>query len=375
MKRFFALILCLCLTLCFCSCTNGTAVVTPPDGNETEIEYEGTYTKEFAGTTIYVYNWGEYISDGSDDSVDVNKEFEKLTGIKVNYATFESNETMYSQLKSGGVTYDIVIPSDYMIQRLISEDMLKSFDVTELSNYHYIRDDYKSLYFDPKNIYSVPYNVGMVGVIYNTALIDEPENSWKVLWDEKYKDMSLMFSNPRDAFMIAQMILGQDLNTTNKADWDAAAELLKKQKKNLQSYVMDEVYGKMETGEAAIAPYYAGDFLTMYDINEDLAFFYPEEGTNIFVDSICIPSSSQNTEAAKLYINFLLEPQIALANAEYIGYASPNTSVIDNPDYYYYQNEILYPADDLVENRQYYHNIDSEIRKYYENLWIDIKLY
>lgn len=184
-----------------------------------------------------------------------------------------------------------------------------------------------------------------------------------------------MFSNPRDAFMIAQMILGQDLNTTNKADWDAAAELLKKQKKNLQSYVMDEVYGKMETGEAAIAPYYAGDFLTMYDINEDLAFFYPEEGTNIFVDSICIPSSSQNTEAAKLYINFLLEPQIALANAEYIGYASPNTSVIDNPDYYYYQNEILYPADDLVKNRQYYHNIDSEIRKYYENLWIDIKLY
>ena len=374
MKRFLSLIMGFCLVLFICGC-NGNAIVTPPADNESETEYEGTYTKEFAGTTIYVYNWGEYISDGSDDSVDVNKEFEKLTGIKVNYATFESNETMYSQLKSGGVTYDIVIPSDYMIQRLISEDMLKSFDVTELSNYHYIRDDYKNLYFDPKNTYSVPYNVGMVGMIYNTALIDEPEKSWKVLWDEKYKDMSLMFSNPRDAFMIAQMILGQDLNTTNKADWDAAAELLKKQKKNLQSYVMDEVYGKMETGEAAIAPYYAGDFLTMYDTNEDLAFFYPQEGTNIFVDSVCIPSSSQNTEAAKLYINFLLEPEIALANAEYIGYASPNTAVIDNPDYCYYQNEILYPPDDLVENRQYYHNIDSEIRRYYENLWIDVKLY
>ncbi len=374
MKKFLIFALCLCITLCLCGC-GGTAIVTPPDNNETEIEFEGTYTKEFAGTTIYVYNWGEYISDGSDDSIDVNKEFEKLTGIKVNYATFESNETMYSQLKSGGVTYDIVIPSDYMIQRLINENMLKSFDATALSNYHYIRDDYKNLYFDPQNTYSVPYNVGMVGVIYNTALIDEPEKSWKVLWDEKYKDMSLMFSNPRDAFMIAQMILGQDLNTTNKADWDAAAELLKAQKKNLQSYVMDEVYGKMETGEAAIAPYYAGDFLTMYDINENLAFFYPEEGTNIFVDSICIPSSSQNSEAAKLYINFLLEPEIALANAEYIGYASPNTSVIDNPDYYYYQNEILYPAEDAVKNRQYYHNIDSEIRKYYENLWIDVKLY
>ncbi len=374
MKRFLIFALCLCIMLCLCGCS-GTAIITPPDNDETEIELEGTYTREFAGTTIYVYNWGEYISDGSDDSIDVNKEFEKLTGIKVNYATFESNETMYSQLKSGGVTYDIVIPSDYMIQRLISEDMLKSFDATALSNYHYIRDDYKNLYFDPENTYSVPYNVGMVGVIYNTALIDEPEKSWKVLWDEKYKDMSLMFSNPRDAFMIAQMILGQDLNTTNKVDWDAAAKLLKEQKKNLQSYVMDEVYGKMETGEAAIAPYYAGDFLTMYDTNEDLAFFYPKEGTNIFVDSVCIPSSSQNTEAAKLYINFLLEPEIALANAEYIGYASPNTSVIDNPDYYYYQNEILYPAEDAVKNRQYYHNIDSEIRKYYENLWIDVKLY
>lgn len=376
MKKLLALILSVSLVFAFCGCSNNATInVNPNINDETEFEFEGSYTRDYEGTTIYVYNWGEYISDGSDDSIDVNKEFEKLTGIKVNYATFESNETMYSQLKSGGVTYDIVIPSDYMIERLIKEKMLKKFDVTSLSNYHYIKDSYKNLYFDPENSYSVPYNVGMVGVIYNKALIGEPEKSWTSLWDEKYKDMSLMFSNPRDAFMIAQMILGQDLNTTNLSDWDAAAELLKKQKKNLQSYVMDEVYGKMETGEAAIAPYYAGDFLTMYDINEDLAFFYPKEGTNIFVDSICIPSSSQNTEAAKLYINFLLEPEIALANAEYIGYASPNTSVIENEDYYYYQNEILYPEDDVVTNRQYYHNIDSNVRKYYENLWIDVKLY
>lgn len=340
-----------------------------------ELELEGEYTKDLAGTTLNVYNWGEYISDGSDDSIDVNKEFEKLTGIKVNYTTFESNETMYSQLKSGGVTYDIIIPSDYMIERLRREDMLSEINTSSLSNYHYIKDDYKGLFFDEQEKYTVPYSVGMVGIIYNTALIGEPEHSWTILSNSKYKDMTLNFSNSRDAFMTAQMTLGQDLNSTNKKDWDAAADLLKKQKSNLQSYVMDEVYGKMETGEAAIAPYYAGDFLTMNEVNEDLAFFYPKEGTNIFIDSICIPKRVQNYEAAMLYINFLLEPDIALANAEYIGYASPNTAVIENEEYYYYGNKILYPDESEMPKVQYYHDIDPDIRRYYENLWIDIKLY
>ncbi|MBE6727137.1 MAG: ABC transporter substrate-binding protein [Ruminococcaceae bacterium] len=340
-----------------------------------ELELLGEYTKELAGTQLNVYNWGEYISDGNYDLMNVNKEFEKLTGIKVNYTTFESNETMYSQLKSGGVSYDIVIPSDYMIERLIKEKMLKKIDTGALSNYKLIDDSYKGLYFDKTEEYSVPFNVGMVGIIYNTKHIKDIEHSWNVLWDSKYKNMSLNFNNPRDAFMTAQMLLGQDLNSTNKSDWDKAAKLLKKQKANLQSYVMDEVYGKMETGEASVAPYYAGDFLTMYETNEDLAFFYPEEGTNIFVDSICIPDSSQNYEAALIYINFLLEPQVALHNAEYIGYASPNTAVINNEEYYYYGNEILYPKQEDMPTVQYYHDIDEEIRKYYEELWLDIKLY
>lgn len=339
-----------------------------------ELSLEGEYSG-LEGTVLNVYNWGEYISEGSDDTIDVNREFEKITGIKVNYTTFDSNEVMYSQLKSGGVSYDVIIPSDYMIERLINENMIKKIDVSKLSNYHYIDDSYKNLFFDKNNEYSVPYNVGMVGVIYNTSLIKEPEHSWKALWDKKYKDMSLTFSNPRDAFMTAQMILGYDLNSTNKSEWKAAAELLKKQKKNLQSYVMDEIYGKMETGEAAIGPYYAGDFLTMQENNEDLAFFYPKEGTNIFVDSACIPTSCTNYEAAMLYINFLLEPEIALANAEYIGYASPHTAVVNNPDYYYYGNEILYPKEEDMPYTQYYHDIDPEIRLLYENLWIDVKLY
>lgn len=367
MKKIICLVVALVLTLTLVGCEGGYEYA--------ELELLGTYSRHLAGTELNVHNWGEYISDGSDESVDINLEFEKLTGIKVNYTTFESNETLYSQLKSGGTTYDVVFPSDYMIQRMISEDMLLKIDTTSLSNYSLIEDRYKGLYFDPYDQYSVAYNVGMVGIIYNTKLVEEPRHSWEILWDKKYENNVLTFSNPRDAFMTAQMILGQDLNTSDKSDWDAAAQLLKDQKSTLQSYVMDEVYGKMETGEAAIAPYYAGDFLTMYENNPDLDFFYPEEGTNIFVDAVCVPACAQNVEAAMMYINFLLEPDIALANAEYIGYASPNTSVINNPDYYYYGNEILYPAEEDMPLVQYYHDIDDEVRMYYENLWIDVKLY
>ncbi len=340
-----------------------------------ELNLNADYTNNLQGTVLNVYNWGEYISDGSDESIDVNKEFERITGIKVNYSTFESNETMYSQLRTAGVSYDIIIPSDYMIDRMIKEEMLLPIDYSKITNYENIDDKYKNLYFDPENKYTVPYNVGMVGVIYNTSMVQDVEESWSVFWDEKYKNQTLMFSNPRDAFMTAQFYGGMSVNSDNIADWDKAVQLLKDQKQYLQSYVMDEVYGKMETGEAAIAPYYAGDYLTMYEVNEDLAFFYPKEGTNIFVDAACIPSCCQNIEAAMLYINFLLEPDIALANAEYIGYASPNKTVFNNPEYYYYGNEILYPPEEKMPKTEYYHDLNKDIRFYYEDLWIDVKLH
>ncbi len=364
MKKILCLILSLMLAFCLTGCGYEYA----------DLELRQEYSKDLAGTTLTVYNWGEYISDGSEGTIDVNKEFEKLTGIKVNYLTFESNETMYSQVKNGGVNYDIVIPSDYMIERLLNEEMLAEIDVSSLKNYDLIDNQYKNIFFDPENKYSVPYNVGMVGIIYNGAHIKEIDHSWKVLWDSKYKDMALNFNNPRDAFMTAQIILGYDLNTTDKNKWNDAAKLLMEGKDNLQAYVMDEVYGKMETGEASIAPYYAGDYLTMLETNPDLKFFYPKEGTNIFIDSACILKNAQNYEAAMLYLDFLLEPDIATANAEYIGYASPNTAVVNNPDYYYYGNEILYPDEEQRPNVQYYHDIDKEIRSHYETLWIDVKL-
>lgn len=340
--------------------------------DEPVIETVGTYSKEYAGTVLNVYNWALYMSDGSEGSMDVNKEFEKLTGITVNYTEYDSNESMYSKLKSEAVSYDIIIPSDYMIERLASEGMLKKLDMSKIDNYHYIDENYKNLYFDPANEYSVPYNVGLVGIIYNTTMVEGTPDSWSIMWDEKYAENILTFDNSRDGFATAQFLLGQDINSENKADWDAAAAKLKEQSPILQGRVMDQVFNKMESGNAAIAPYYAGDYFTMKENNEDLAFFYPKEGTNIFVDSVCIPSCVQNYEAALMYINFLLEPEVALANAEYNCYASPNTSVVDNPEYTFYQNDILYPDDSIIQNAEYFHDLDKEVRSYYESLWEEI---
>ncbi len=339
-------------------------------------EVVGDYTNhDLAGTTLNIYNWGEYISDGSEGSLDVVKEFENLTGIKVNYSTFDSNESMYSLIKYGGVSYDIVIPSDYMIERMINEDMLQKLDIERLSNYHLIDEKYKNLYYDPNNEYSVPFSVGMVGLIYNTTIVEGTPNSWSIMWDEKYQNDVLTFNNPRDSFAIAQFLLGQDINTTKRSDWDKAAELLKKQKSVLQAYVMDEVFNKMESGSAAIAPYYAGDYLSMVENNEDLAFVYPKEGTNIFVDAVCIPKNADNYDAAMLFINYLLEPCIALANAEYIYYASPNTSVTENPEYSLLGDPIIYPEEKDMPKTQYFHDMDAETRAYFDKLWQDVKLY
>ena len=364
MKKIFSLTLVFILLLTLTACGGGP---------EIEVNYVSEYTREFEGTTLNVFNWGEYISDGSEDTLDVNKEFEELTGIKINYTTYDSNESMYGKLKSGGIAFDIVIPSDYIIQRLINEDLLYEFDVTTLSNYKYIDNKYKNLFFDPENKYSVPYNVGMVGLIYNTTMVEGTPDSWSIMWDKKYTNNILNFNNPRDAFAVTQFMLGIDLNTTNQSDWQRAALKLKEQKPIIQSYAMDEVYDKMEGEQAAIAAYYAGDCMQMIESNPNLAFVYPKEGTNIFVDSICIPKASKNVEAAKLYINYLLHPDIALANAEKLCYASPNTAVVNNENYSYKDSEILYPNEDQMPKTEYFHDLTPTVRSYYESLWTEVK--
>ena len=327
---------------------------------------------ELKGTEINVYNWGEYISDGSEGTLDVVKEFEKLTGIKVNYAMFDSNEDLYSKLKSGGVSYDVLVPSDYMIARMISEDMLQPINFDNVPNISYISDKYKNAYFDPDGKYTVAYTGGMVGLIYNTTMVDEAPTSWSVMWDEKYSGQILTFNNSRDAFGVAQYLLGYSINSTDKSQWDEAAQKLIEQKPLIQSYVMDEVFDKMEMGEAAIAPYYAGDYLTMADINPDLAFVYPDEGTNIFIDAMCIPANAKNKEAAELFINFMCEPEIALANANYLGYLCPNTAVLSDDRYEYKDNEVLYPEKEV--KTEYFHNLDQDMLDYLASLWEKVKL-
>ncbi len=366
MRKWFVFLICITMLITMSACSY------EPMG----INARGIYDRpDLVGTTLNIYNWGEYISDGGEDSMNVIKEFEHLTGIKVYYSTYDSNESMYSLIKYGGVSYDILIPSDYMIERMINEDMLQKLDMSKLTNYDLVDSRYKNLYYDPNNEYSVPYSVGMVGLIYNTALIGEEPDSWSIMWDDKYTNDVLTFNNPRDTFAIAQFMLDIDLNTKDKAEWDRAAELLKEQKNVLQAYVMDEVYNYMESGSAAIAPYYAGDYLSMLDNNEDLAFVYPKEGVNIFVDAACIPKNAENYDAAMLFINFLLEPDIALANAEYIYYASPNTSVTSNPDYSLLGDEILYPSEENMPKCEYFHDMDSETRAYFDKLWQDVKLH
>ena len=324
------------------------------------------------GTTLYVYNWGEYISDGADGSLDFNAAFEEKYGINVVYDVYDNNEVMYSKLKGGGVSYDIVIPSDYMIQRMISEGMLEKINFDNVPNYKYIPEKYKNLAHDPKNEYSIPYTVGMVGLIYNTKMVEEAPDSWTALWDERYAGSILMINNPRDAFAIAQSVLGMDYNNESEPSWRVAAELLKEQKKVSPAYVNDEIFLKMESGEAALAPYYAGDYLTMKDNNPDLEMVYPKEGVNFFVDSACVLKDSKNKLAAELYINFLLEPEVALANAEYICYASPHTEVYNNPEYSFYQSNILYPADGEFKT-QLFLNLKPEILALMSTLWDDVK--
>lgn len=323
------------------------------------------------GTTLNVYNWGEYIDD---EEIDVITQFERLTGCEVNYTTFESNENMYSKLSGGGVSYDVVIPSDYMIERLISEEMLLPLDYANIPNYSKYFDSEKYGYLVENGIsdYAVIYNVGTTILIYNKNYVDEVPTSWNVLWDEQYKGKVLMFNNPRDAFAVAQFALGQDINTTNMADWDAAADYLLEQRQTVKpEYVMDEIFIKMESGEYAFATYYAGDYELMVKNNSDLGFVFPEEGVNTFYDAMCIPKGSQNKKGAEAFINFMMEPEIALANAEYIYYATPNTSVIENEAYSLADSEAVYPEN--LENTQEFHNLPTDTLQYMNNLWMKVK--
>ena len=323
---------------------------------------------------LRVYNWGEYIANGEDGQLDVIEEFEKeYPNIKVNYNTYATNEEMYAKIKSGSAQYDVLFPSDYMISRMISEGMLEKLDFSNIPNFSDIMDSFKNLEYDPTNEYSVPYTWGTVGIIYNTTMVEEAPTSWDALWDPEYTNMILMFDNSRDALGLTLKKLGYSQNTTDHSQLDEAAEELKKQKSVLQAYVMDEIFDKMESGEAALAPYYAGDALTMMAENPDLAFVLPEEGTNRFVDAMVIPKGVRHKTEAELFINFMLETRIAAANIEYLGYSTPQKSVYELQDEEIINNGISYPSDEYLEKCDTFINLPEEENNYMQTLWADIK--
>ena len=327
--------------------------------------------------TLNVMNWGQNIADGSDGTMDIIAAFEEAYPyIDVNYTEYASNEELYSKLSTGGLVVDLIIPSDYMIARMIEEDMLLELDFDNIPNYANVMDTYKNQAYDPENKYSVPYTWGTVGIIYNSKYVDEADvTGWELLWNKKYEGQILMFDNSRDAFGVAQYMLGIDVNTTDKEALQQCADALSEQRPLVQQYVMDQVYAKMEEGNAWIAPYYAGDAMMMMENNEDLRFYLPEDQAfNLFIDAMCIPSCCENKEAAELFINFMCDPEISGANMDYICYGSPIEGATAYMDEYLAESEIIYPPTEVLERGQSYGFLPEDITRYVENLFLQVRL-
>ena len=327
---------------------------------------------------VNVCSWGEYIDESLID------QFEEATGIKVNYQTAESNEVLYSQLSMGGVDYDVIVPSDYMISQLIEEDMLAELNYDNIPNFEKIDDRFKNLSYDPENKYTVPYTWGTLGIIYNTAKVQEPITSWSAMFDPQYAGNVLLINNSRDALGIALLYLGYSVNTTDEAEIQEAYQLIADAVKNgvYQGKVMDEVFQKMEGGNAAIATYYAGDYLSMLENNEDLAYVVPEEGSNWFVDAMCVLKTSQHKEEAEAWINFMASTEANLRNMDYIWYASPNAEALETYPAYYEETygepldpalyEIMAPSQEVLDRCEAYLVLPAETRTLYNDLWTQL---
>ncbi len=316
---------------------------------------------------LYVYNWGEYMDE------EINELFEQETGIKVVYKIYDNNESMYAVVKNAPGTYDIVFPSDYMVGRMIAEDMLEPIDFSNVPNFNYIMETFKNLEYDPTNQYSVPYTWGTVGLLYNTKTVTEAPTSWDILWEEQYADQILMYNNSRDTLGVSLLRNGCSLNTINEAELKAANAELIKQKKLLQAYVSDDIFSKMESGSAALTPVYSGDALSMMDENPDLAYTVPEEGTNRFVDCVCIVKDAPNKEAAEKYINFLCRQDIAERNRDFTAYSTPHQLVYDALPEEIRNNAVAYPSDEIIAKTEVYTNLPQSTLVLYNKLWNDLK--
>lgn len=319
---------------------------------------------------VIVYNWGEYMDP------EVIELFEEETGIKVIYDEYETNEIMYPKVEAGAAQYDMVCPSDYMIQKMIENDLLAEINFDNIPNLKYIGEKYmkQSREFDPENKYSVPYLFGTVGILYNKSMVDEPIDSWNVLWDEKYADNILMQDSVRDAFMVALKKLGYSMNTTDKKELEEAKDALIEQKPLTQAYVIDQVRDKMIQNEAAIGVIYSGEAIFCQRENPDLEYVIPKEGTNVWIDSWCILKNAPNKENAEKFIDFLCRPEIAAMNFDYITYSIPNEEgrkLIEDEEIR--NSEIAFPDLSKYSNLETFQYLGDEEEAVYNELWKEVK--
>ena len=345
--RKFALIL--CILIAFSACAMGSASA--------------------SGAELTVFNWFDYIDPAVIDL------FEEETGITVKYVNFTTNEEMYTKLEAGAGTYDVIFPSEYMIERMIAHDMLEELDLSAMPNFANVMDRLKDPSYDPGNKYSVPYMWGTLGYLYNSEMVDEELTSWSALFDEKYAGNVIMMNSMRDSIGLALKYLGYSMNTRNEAELNEAKDLLIKQKQDkIQcGYLLDETKDKMVGGEAAIGVVYSGDAQYAIEKNENLVYVVPEEGSNIWVDGMCIPKGSKNVEGAMKFIDFMCREDVAAMNFDYIYYCSPIQAVVDGLDEEEAAQSTINPSEDVVSRCEYFNDVE-DVMSLYENVWMEIRL-
>lgn len=315
---------------------------------------------------VSVYNWGEYIDK------DLLKKFEDETGIRVIYSTFNTNEDLYVKLKGGGSSYDVVMPSDYMIERMIRENLLRKMNWDHVPNLEFVDKEYLHHSYDPKQEYSAPYFWGTLGILYNQHLVDEPVDSWSLLWKEKYRRQIIMMDSSRDSLGIALKLLGYSMNSRDEGAMEEAAELLITQYPLVYAYLVDQTKDIMINGEAALAVMYSGDAVDALSQNEDLAYVVPKEGSNLWFDAMVIPANAKNPENAEKFINFMLQPENMAQNANFIWYSVPSSKARELLDEELRESEVAYPSKESLKNLEVFQDPGEMIKKY-DDLWQKVK--
>ena len=315
---------------------------------------------------LNVYNWGEYMDP------ELIEMFEEEMGVDVNYKEYPTNEDLYIKLKSGTGDFDVIFPSEYMLEKMINEDMIAKINVDNLENFKYIDERFTGLAFDKNDDYSVPYFWGTLGILYNETMIDEPVTSWDILWDEKYEKQILMLDSQRDSMAVALKRLGYSLNSVNDDELAEAKASLIEQKPLVLSYVIDEVKSMMIQGEATLAVTWSGEAIDITDNSDDMNYAVPSEGSNLWFDVMAIPESSQNKDLALQFIDFMCRPDIALLNTEYVGYSTPNKAAYENLDEEIKSADSYYPSDDVINNCEVFVDL-GEYNNVYGDLWLEVK--